>query len=176
MVDDGKIRPMIKFIKKTGLKQLVGAEVGVWYGDNALSILENLDIACLTLVDPYKRHKIYNGRLFRQKKMDMIIKLCKEKLVDYKKQYVLFRMPSVKGARMIADGSLDFVYIDGQHMYKHIRKDIKAWYPKVREGGFIGGHDYNSATEGVIRAVNELRDKTQKKLYTSALDWWIVKP
>ena len=41
------------------------------------------------------------------------------------------------------DGSLDFVYIDGLHDFGSVKQDIAAWWPKVKVGGFIGGHDYH---------------------------------
>ncbi len=41
-----------------------------------------------------------------------------------------------------ADGSLDFVYIDGNHQFKYVADDICEWSRKVRRGGVISGHDY----------------------------------
>jgi hypothetical protein len=35
------------------------------------------------------------------------------------------------------------VYIDGLHDYGSVKQDIAAWWPKVKVGGFIGGHDYH---------------------------------
>ena len=51
---------------------------------------------------------------------------------------------SIDIAPSVDDGSLDFVYIDGAHDLDSVRADIAAWAPKVRPGGFIGGHDYHS--------------------------------
>jgi len=62
---------------------------------------------------------------------------------------------SDKAAVLYNDASLDFVFIDAGHSYENVIADIKAWLPKVKPGGFIGGHDYGSA-EGVRQAVNEL--------------------
>ena len=42
----------------------------------------------------------------------------------------------------VVDESLDFVYIDGDHHYTNVLADIRAWWPKVRSGAFLGGHDY----------------------------------
>ena len=36
---------------------------------------------------------------------------------------------------------LDFVYIDGNHAYEYVKKDIGLYYPKLKKGGVIGGHD-----------------------------------
>jgi hypothetical protein len=40
------------------------------------------------------------------------------------------------------DESLDFVFIDASHEYENVKKDIINWYPKVKFGGVIAGHDY----------------------------------
>lgn len=45
-------------------------------------------------------------------------------------------------AAQFEDGSLDMVYIDGQHNYKSVRQDILTWLPKIKTGGWITGHDY----------------------------------
>jgi Methyltransferase domain len=48
---------------------------------------------------------------------------------------------SVKAAESFSDGSLDFVYIDANHTFQHVNQDLRAWYPKLRVGGLICGHD-----------------------------------
>lgn len=61
------------------------------------------------------------------------------------------------------DESIFFCFIDGSHEYEHVKKDIQAWYPKVKKGGIIAGHDfyginhpgYGKGHVGVFRAVDE---------------------
>ena len=38
----------------------------------------------------------------------------------------------------------DFIFIDADHRYSQLSKDIKNFYPKVRHGGLLCGHDFNS--------------------------------
>jgi cephalosporin hydroxylase len=52
---------------------------------------------------------------------------------------------SLDVAPTVADASVDFVYIDGDHSYKAALADITEWWPKVKAGGFLGGHDYSLA-------------------------------
>lgn len=51
------------------------------------------------------------------------------------------------------DFAADVVFIDAQHDYGSVLKDISLWWPLVREGGFICGHDYQHKFPGVMRAV-----------------------
>ena len=41
-------------------------------------------------------------------------------------------------------GEVSFVYIDGNHNAAFVEADIKNYLPKIRKGGYIGGHDYGS--------------------------------
>jgi predicted O-methyltransferase YrrM len=72
----------------------------------------------------------------------------------YRYRARLFRGDSAQMAEGVEDGSLDFVFIDADHSYEAVRKDIDAWRSKVRPGGWFGGHDYNRKFPGVIRAVD----------------------
>lgn len=66
------------------------------------------------------------------------------------------QMASVDAAKLYADRSLDFVFIDADHSYESIMADIAAWHRKVKGGGVIGGHDFVPYYSGVIRAVREV--------------------
>ena len=65
----------------------------------------------------------------------------------------LIRGLSEDVAKIISDGYFDIVFIDGDHRYEAVLKDIKLWTPKVRKGGWISGHDHIKKSPGVIRAV-----------------------
>jgi SAM-dependent methyltransferase len=65
------------------------------------------------------------------------------------------RMTSIESSKSYEDNSLDFVFIDASHEYEDVKADILAWLPKVKIGGILAGHDYNTF-EGVNRAVDEI--------------------
>lgn len=51
----------------------------------------------------------------------------------------------------------DFIYIDAFHSYEATVDDIKSWFPLLRKGGIIGGHDYHRGKfSGIVQAVEEL--------------------
>jgi hypothetical protein len=55
-----------------------------------------------------------------------------------------------------ADRSLDFVFQDASHTYENLKRDLEDWFPKVKVGGYFGGHDYHEKSwPGVVKAVNE---------------------
>lgn len=62
---------------------------------------------------------------------------------------------TVEAAKLYEDGSFDFVFIDADHSYEAVRADIAAWAPKVRVGGWLGGHDYHPRKfPGVVKVVD----------------------
>jgi len=63
-------------------------------------------------------------------------------------------LSSVEAARTFENRSLDFVFIDGSHVYSDVRDDIVAWLPKIRSGKTIAGHDVDRTA--VLSAVQEL--------------------
>jgi predicted O-methyltransferase YrrM len=52
------------------------------------------------------------------------------------------RCGSVEAASTFQDQSLDFVFIDARHTFDAVSQDLAAWWPKLRPGGLIAGHDY----------------------------------
>jgi hypothetical protein len=69
------------------------------------------------------------------------------------------KLTSLDAAAKFKDASLDFVFIDAGHEYDSVKADILAWYPKLKLGGILAGHDYypHAPTWGdVYRVVNEL--------------------
>ena len=63
------------------------------------------------------------------------------------------RKKSVKATSEFSDASLDGCFIDAAHDYENCKADIAAWLPKVKPGGFFGGHDIDAP--GVLQAVTE---------------------
>lgn len=71
---------------------------------------------------------------------------------------------------------VDFVFIDGNHTYPFVREDIANYWPKVKSGGFLCGHDYGHGHEGVTRAVDEFAAREKLTLEVHQHCWLIWKP
>jgi len=78
------------------------------------------------------------------------------KNIDPVKSYIkTIRGSSLDVHSQFGDNSIDFLFIDGDHTYKGVRNDLRNWFPKVKSGGIIAGHDYTEPTCGVKMAVDE---------------------
>jgi predicted O-methyltransferase YrrM len=158
---------MTKFmVKNYQNKKLIGAEIGVEYGLNAKTMLKLLSIEKLYLIDPYVDQDDASG--------DRRYEDAKRYLAKYGSKIKFIRLTSEKAANEIPD-NLDFVYIDGSHKYKIVKRDIELFYKKVKKGGIIGGHDFWASEVGVCKAVLEFAKNNNLKLNGKLTDWWIIK-
>ena len=84
------------------------------------------------------------------------------------------RMNSLEAVKDFGDETIDFVFIDGDHHYNAVIKDLNVWYPKVKKGGIFSGHDIKHV--GVIKALSEFcRENKVKKTPVSKTCWMIRK-
>ena len=95
-----------------------------------------------------------------QSRHEQFLQATRERLAGFGKRSEVWRMTGNEAAARISDGSLDFVYLDARHDYESARNDITVWFPKVRPGGVIAGHDYldgrlREGVFGVRSAVDE---------------------
>jgi hypothetical protein len=162
-------------------ESLRGAEVGCGHGKNARKLLLGEPRLHLTMVDPWSPEFNY-GWLRKQRKQRQEKSRARNEeryqatLLSVKEcgdRVTILRMPSHEGAEVVEDRSLDFVFIDGDHRYGAVVKDIALWWPKVRAGGILSGHDYGHPEEswGVTEAVDEaFRDGVN---LGDDLVWWV---
>ena len=127
---------------KTLGNDLVGVEIGVCKGESALGMLQNLPIKMLYLVDPYVEYEEYNiTEISGCPNMDENEASAKELLKDYEGRITWSRKKSNDAVNDIPN-DLDFVYIDGNHAGGYVKMDIENYYPKVKDGGILAGHDF----------------------------------
>jgi len=135
------------------------AEIGVWKGHSIIYLAQgykkrNIDIS-IYAIDLFDKWESENESV--KSHIPFIYDIYNENLEDSGVRDII---TDVKGcswdvASQFKDSFFDFVFIDGDHSYSGVCKDINAWLPKVKYGGIIGGHDYFNAN-GVKQAVNEL--------------------
>lgn len=164
-------RPSIKVMKRFFNNKFVkGAEIGVDKGINAKSILNELNVKKLYLIDPwinYKEIRVNRPNILNNYKLV-------SKLFKNDKRIKIIKDFSLNAVKNLKDNSLDFVYIDGNHSYKYVFQDINLWTPKVKKGGFISGHDI-ILNKGVSKAVKEFCFKRNINFIIDVPDWYFIK-
>lgn len=135
-------------------KGSVGIEVGVWWGDFSSQVLSGVQPERLHLVDPWERNDDETNRKSTmettQERLDEVFAcVC----VRFKHSPVnIYRGRSVEVAAEWTE-PVDWVYIDGIHTYEAVKADLAAWWPHVKPGGHICGHDL--WVPGVLKAAWE---------------------
>ena len=182
---------VIRLLKSN--KDNIGVELGVATGVFSLRMVESGYFSSFFGVDMYA--DMHNVDEYKEAL----------KKVGLHGKYKLLRMTFDEAYDLFKDESLDFIYIDANHTYESAKEDIQLWYPKIKVGGMISGHDYipnrlykgkeeknipilldkdkneghyYAGMFGVNHAVNEFVDKYNYKLNVTDEflgTWWVIK-
>lgn len=134
-------KELINIFKSNSVLKL-GLELGSHSGNYAKEILDTYQ-GRLILVDIW--NKSIDGSYVdfsNQTNYKQIYNTCIDNISGYEDRCFMFRIDSKNASTFFNDESFDFVYIDANHKYEYVKKDIELWLPKVRKGGILAGHDY----------------------------------
>jgi hypothetical protein len=134
-----------------------GAEIGVWEGRFSEQMCLTNPGVRLICVDPWKAYDDYGDPKNVAEKIEAAKREARRRLAPYGCD--LRRMTSTEAADTVQDGSLDYVYVDGNHAKSYVMADLEAWAPKVRSGGIVSGHDYEIAKRHAHLQVRESVDE-----------------
>jgi hypothetical protein len=144
---------LLKRIPKNG----ICAEIGVFEGVFSEKILAELSPSKLYMVDIFCGNMCSadkNGNNMKWIDLDIPYNILKSKYSDSGK-VIIYKGDSLSFFKGLSNGYLDFVYIDADHSFNGVKSDLEQAYMKVKKGGFIGGHDYCTNFQGVIKAVDD---------------------
>lgn len=137
------------------------AEIGVFAGKHSKSMLDRWSVEELYLIDPYfdfekEKEKAYDLLGSGDDTITWIHKESHEAVEDI-------------------DSNLDYIYIDGNHNYEFVKKDLEIYYPLVKSGGILAGHDIDH--DGVSRALAEfcVENEIQPNIEGETDDWYLLK-
>ncbi len=157
-------RPLLDLLPKHS----VGAEIGVHKGDFSAVILDAVSPSTLHLIDPWHYEPSepyedawYGGRASGgQSELDdryhAVLERFDREIVDGR--VIVHRSESAPVLRALSADSLDWVYIDGNHLYDFVKLDLELSFERTKVGGLIAGDDYRDGgwwDGGVKRAVDE---------------------
>jgi predicted O-methyltransferase YrrM len=81
------------------------------------------------------------------------------------RKFTPIKKESVEASKDFEDESCDVVFIDMDHSYEAVKQDLIHWFPKVKKGGYIAGHDID--WPGVSKAINEFFPKEKLQAVSS---------
>jgi hypothetical protein len=137
-----------------GKDNLVGAEIGVQRGRMASRMLPWDALSQYWCIDPWMAYPDY---LKHAKSHEFCFHDFLNRAALWPGKVRILTLHSEVAAKIFKPGTFDFVFIDGNHRYEYVGKDILAWGPLVKTGGWLCGHDYgHEGCEGVKMAVDEI--------------------
>jgi predicted O-methyltransferase YrrM len=133
---EGKRQHFLKHLIETNNFQVM-IEVGIDTGKTTFHLLETIPHLTIYAVDT-DISKFYTASV-------------KEKYGD---RLIPIQGYSFQVADQFADNFADIIFIDADHSYASVKKDILKYTPKLKKGGLLTGHDIDYP--GVNKAVNEV--------------------
>jgi len=165
-----------------------GCEVGVWKGLTSRHFLQELPNLHLLMVDCYREFTVEEAPVTlgidppTQAETNKIMLLALATTQEFRDRRTLIISDSLEASKCIRDEFLDFVFIDAFHTYEAVRFDIQTWFPRVKTGGLVCGHDYGGwrgqrgATCGVNLAVDEFGKSRGYEIgIMPGRVWWLIK-
>ena len=120
----------------------VGVEVGVFKGELSKHIMTLWTGGTMYLVDVWREMgNEYNDVCNNDEQLNYLLETCNN-IKGYEDRAMIIRATSENASKLFNYESLDFIYIDANHAYEHVKKDLDLWFPKLKKGGYFCGHDY----------------------------------
>lgn len=160
------------------------AEIGSWKGHStsfiAKRMAEEKKIFKIYAIDVWEKWENYT--VFDESQKDLLDEVRQShdifieniKRAGVQKYIIDIQEDSHHAHAQFENDFFDCVFLDADHKYDVVKKDIELWYPKVRKNGIFAGHDYyqKSTPEcGVKRAVDEIFDNVN----VNGSVWYITK-
>jgi len=134
-----------------------GAELGVSEGLNFKNLLILNPQLKLYGIDSFESEgnvlEKYDEGIYEGRTQEKAIQNAKQIESEFPNRARMIFKRTEDACKEIPNNHLDFVFIDADHTYEGVKKDIEMWEPKVHENGLIMGHDLNWGS--VAKAVGE---------------------
>ena len=176
-----------EILRRLPAGDVAGVEVGVWDGRLSSYLLHMNTRLTLWMVDRWQAvepaHPYRQSGSTMAQSDDMTFQAIYSKACKVAQRFadraILCRGESVEMAGKVPDGSLDFAFIDADHSYDAVKQDLLAWFPKLKAGGLLCGHDWDHpkhpAKWGVRQAVEEFVADLPASVETGKNRTWFLK-
>ncbi|PNW79477.1 hypothetical protein CHLRE_09g416700v5 [Chlamydomonas reinhardtii] len=132
----------------------VGVELGVQRGHFAAHTLKTWPSATrYYLVDIWQHQPNYEDFAnVDNAKQDQLFKEAQGNLAAYTGKTVFLRNFTSDAVKRINE-MVDYIYVDARHDYCGVLEDIELYWPKLKSGGIMAGHDYLDAPQ--VQAISQ---------------------
>jgi len=119
-----------------------GVEVGVFKGSFSKELLDmwsgTLYMVDIWRQEDFDKYQDQSNHAFHSDAWSITM----DNIREYESRAIMIRSDSFVASEIFANESLDFIYLDSNHAYEHVSKELDIWYSKLKPGGLFSGHDY----------------------------------
>jgi len=128
---------------------LRGVELGLYQANSFCTMLQvctNVDeLIGIDKWEPYVDN-VGGGEMVRDQKQIEFIRNTAINFIYWSgcaDRATILEVDTIEAAKRYEDGTMDFVFFDAHLSQQQLRNEMNAWYPKIKQGGLIIGHDYD---------------------------------
>lgn len=169
------MRASTEYIKnRWGNQPLIVAEIGVREGQNAINIINSVNVSMCFLIDGYEPYMDNKNDYQSKEYQEIWYRNMFYYIQPYLDRITLVTKPSNFASLLFPNSYFDFVYIDADHSEEKVYEDLTLWFPKIKEGGVIAGHDINHPDFLGVKLAVEKFCKEKGLEYIEKGEDWIV--
>lgn len=164
-MSDSNLKCFNYVLEKNKDKEITWVELGSYSGKSAaycvVELLKRSHGFNFTCIDLWE-----NGMLESFEKNTLPI----QEYINYSKNF------SHVAAKKFKKGTVDVCYVDADHSYEAVTKDLEAWWPKLKSGADFIGDDYTKGFPGVQKAVHDFFMPRGIRVKKMGRCWYVEKP
>ena len=145
-----QLKDLLKQFKMIGDSAEVGAASGLFSAE-----ILSWGVPKLYMIDIWETKPFFGCASYEQSWHDFNYESAKKHVEKYGDKAIFLKGMSTDVVENIPAESLSFIYIDATHTYEAVLEDLKTYFPKLKKGGIMSGHDYLCKDYGVEQAVIE---------------------
>ena len=132
-------------LTKWSFGKIFAVDLGTYCGLSAFIISQQAQyVLTVDLFEDYEQIEDvislkHYTRLYEQTKHSF--EKVRTQLLSLRKNIFVYKGKTYSTANLFNNGTVDFVFIDADHMYSGVKKDFNSWFPKVKIDGVILFHD-----------------------------------
>jgi hypothetical protein len=153
------------------------AEIGTAKGMFSDMLLSQTDLSCLFSVD------VWDGNFPSYCSVKHTMEDAANALKVHGDRSIMIKANSLDVVKHFPDDHFDLLFIDNNHSYDHVKKELGLYWSKLKVGGIFSGDDYIEGVRtqkgfrlfGVVEAVDEFVESQDQKLNLIEDIWWLIK-
>ena len=117
-------------------------EIGSYAGESAEIFLKTGRVSKIYCIDPWQNGYDNSDESSFKAPMDFVESMFDERVGKYGDTVVKLKMAAEEAHSLIEDGSVDLIYLDGEHTYDANERYLNLYNKKLKNDGYMCGHDW----------------------------------